>query len=71
MLLKAVKKFKLDNGEGQEVLDEGDLFRTESSAIVSKGYARELSPMEIREVLSDYMSYADLVFNDQADWEQG
>lgn len=67
MIFKALKTISLDSSTGSMTVHDGDLFRSESSAIVTAGFARKLTKAENAEVLAEYARFADDLFNTPID----
>lgn len=63
MIFRALKTIILEDSSGTMTVHEGDFFRSPSMDVVTQGYARRLTPQESQAILSEYVSYADKIFN--------
>ncbi len=63
MILCALKTIILEESSGTITVHEGDFFRTSSTDVVMQGYARRLTKEEAQIILSEYVRYADKIFN--------
>jgi hypothetical protein len=61
MILKAIQDLTFRKGK---IVSSGNLFRSESSALVTKGHARKLNQTEERGIVNDYLKEACHVFGE-------